>query len=319
MWAYRLSGPRRFEALELPKPAASDLADGQVLLKFRAAAICGSDLPRFLGKVDPDLPWNGEPGFPLHEIVAEVVQSKAPEFRIGDRVVGIAERHRGLQEYFPNAARLLHNLNGNQLSDTEATVIQPLGTVFNAVDRLPDVRGKRVAVIGLGPLGMLFCHLLKSRGAKTLVGVDTVDRRDVASTFGIDEVVTSFAERWATGLKDSERPQIVVEAVGHQQATVIDAIHAAAPLAHVFAFGVPDDAYYPLPFREMFRKNITFYTGATTDWNKSLSQSAAYLREHPDLVKAYITNSFPVNQVEEAFQTYAAPKIGRLKVVLTPP
>lgn len=317
MWAQRLVAPLRLEMIEIPAPRAEDLQSGQVLLKFRAAAICGSDMPRFLGKVDPDMPWNGEVGFPLHEIVGEVVGSKAPEFHPGDRVVGIAERHRGLQEYFVNGAHLLYPLNGSDLSDTQATVIQPMGTVFNAISRLPDPAGKRVAVIGLGPLGVLFCHALKSRGAKTVVGVDAVDRSDLAAAFGIDEVVTSYARLWTESLKDDQRPEIVVEVVGHQQHTLVDAIHAVAPLGHIFAFGVPDDAYYALPFRLMFRKNVSLYTGATTDWKRSLSESSEYLHRHRDLLERYITNVFPVSRAGEAFAMYAQPKVGRLKVALT--
>lgn len=318
MWAQRLTGPFRFETVDVPAPTAKDVENGQVLLKFRAAAICGSDMPRFLGKVDPDMPWNGELGFPLHEIVGEVVESKAPEFRAGDRVVGIAERHRGLQEYFVNAARLLYPLDGSPLSDTDATVIQPMGTVFNAIARLPDPAGKRVAVIGLGPLGVLFCHALKSRGAKTVIGVDAVDRSDLASTFGVDQLVTSYARIWAEKLRGDERPEIIVEAVGHQQHTVVDAIHAIAPQGHIFAFGVPDDAYYALPFREMFRKNVSLYTGATTDWKRSLAESSEYLHKHRDLLARYVTNVFPVQRAAEAYMMYAQPKVGRLKVALTP-
>lgn len=276
-------------------------------------------MPRFLGKVDPLQPWNGELGFPLHEVVGEVVATKANELSVGDRVVGIAEGHRGLQEYFVNSARLVYRLNGSDLSDAEATVIQPLGTVFNAVGRLPDVAGKRVAVIGLGPLGILFCLALKARGAKMVVGVDPIDRSDVAKVFGIDHQVRSVSGVWAASLQDAERPDVIVEAVGHQQATLVDAIEAIAPLGYIFAFGVPDDAYYSIPFRQLFRKHVTLSTGATTDWQRSLAESARFIHEHRDFLKAYITNVLPASRAEEGYRLYAQPRAGRLKVVLTPP
>jgi threonine dehydrogenase-like Zn-dependent dehydrogenase len=319
MWAQRLTGPWRLEPVDAEAPKPEQLQDGQVILKFRAAAICGSDMPRFLGKVDPLQPWNGEPGFPLHEVVGEVVASKANNLVAGDRVVGIAEGHRGLQEYFINSARLVYRLNGSDLSDTEATVIQPLGTVFNAIGRLPDVKGKHVAVIGLGPLGVLFCLALKSRGAASVVGVDPIDRSDVAGAFGIDRQIKSVSGQWVDALQEAERPDVIVEAVGHQQATLVDAIAAIAPLGHIFAFGVPDDAYYALPFRQLFRKNATLYTGATTDWQRSLAESANFIHDNRGFLAAYITNVLPTTRAEEAYRIYAQPKAGRLKVVLTPP
>jgi len=181
------------------------------------------------------------------------------------------------------------------------------------------VKGKRVAVIGLGPLGVLFCLALKSRGAASVVGVDPIDRSDVAAAFGIDRQVISVSGQWADALHDAERPDVIVEAVGHQQGTLVDAIAAVAPLGHIFAFGVPDDAYYALPFRQLFRKNATLHTGATTDWQRSLSESASFIHNNRGFLRAYVTNVLPTSRAEEAYRIYAQPKAGRLKVVLTPP
>src|SRR5579884_1276675 len=125
MWAHRLTGPSKLEPLDVPAPRPEDLQDGEVLLKFRSAAICGSDIPQYQGRIDPSFPYNGEAGFPLHE-------------NVGDRLVGIVNRHNGLQEYIVNPARYLYALNGSRLTDEEAPVIQPLATVFNAINRLPD-------------------------------------------------------------------------------------------------------------------------------------------------------------------------------------
>jgi len=317
MWAHRLTGPSRFEPVEIDPPKADALRDGEVLLRFRAAAICGSDMPMFLGKSDPAVPWLNEIGAPLHEVVADVVASKDGKLRAGDRVVGIAERHNGLQEYFVNGAHYLHSLNGSDLTDAEATVIQPLATVFNAIERIPSVRGKRVAVIGLGAIGMLFCHVFKSQGAKVVAGVDAVDRSAIARTFGIDEQVRSYSRDWADALGDLERPDVIVEAVGHQQATLVDAIRAVAPLGHIFAFGVPDEEFYAIPYLQLFRKNVTLHAGATTDWPRSLAESARYIDAHRDFLKAYITHVVPVSRAEEAFRIFAQPSASRLKVVLT--
>ncbi|MGH7661766.1 MAG: zinc-dependent alcohol dehydrogenase [Vulcanimicrobiaceae bacterium] len=319
MWAHRLSGPARLEALDIAAPAAENLQEGQVLLKFRAAAICGSDIPQYLGRHDPTFPFTGEPGFPLHEVVGDVVASKAPNLRKGERVVGIAEHHDGLQEYFVNSARCVYPLDGSDLTDAEATVIQPMGTVFNAIARLPDPKGKRIAVIGLGPLGVLFCHALKIKGAKTIIGVDPIDRGDVLRAFGIDEQVKSPSRVWAESLDEAQRPEIIVEAVGHQQHTLVDAVRAIARLGHIFAFGVPDDDFYAIPFRELFRKNASLHAGATSDWQRSLSESSRYIHEHRDFLKAYITHVLPADRASEAFRLYAQPAVGRLKVVLTPP
>ena len=78
MWSYRLVAPYTFERSELPEKSPESLADGQVLLRFLAAGICGSDLPGFSG-VKGNLPGDTGTcaaemhGFPIHEVVGEVI------------------------------------------------------------------------------------------------------------------------------------------------------------------------------------------------------------------------------------------------------
>lgn len=316
MWALRQPGPGRFERVEVPAPTAGDLRDGEVLLRLKAGAICGSDVPKFLGHLDPDNPYTGHVGVPLHEIVAEVVASRADALSPGCRVVGIARTSHGLAEYLINPASLLHRLDGG-LDDVRSTIVQPVATALSTLNRMPDVRGARVAVLGLGPLGLLFTHALKSRGADRVIGVDRVDRSDVAATFGVDELVTTNTRQWAdTDWDDDKRPSVCVEAIGHRQEVVADAITALAPHGHLFVFGLPED-HYVLPMRPFFRKHLTLQAGTTVDWRSYLAEAEAYVHEHPELSASYITHVFPMSRAQEAYETYAQPAAGRLKVALT--
>ena len=49
LWSYRLVAPYTFERDQPPGQDTRCLGDGQVLLRFLAAGICGSDLPGFRG------------------------------------------------------------------------------------------------------------------------------------------------------------------------------------------------------------------------------------------------------------------------------
>jgi threonine dehydrogenase-like Zn-dependent dehydrogenase len=193
--------------------------------------------------------------------------------------------------------------------------VQPLCTVLHAVERLGEVAGLRVAVIGQGPIGLLFSHALKARGAVHVTGVDRVDRAAIAAAFGVDEPVWNDSAAWAAALGD-ERPDIVVEAVGHQTGTLEDAVAAVAYAGTVLAFGVPDDTHYPFPFTAFFRKNATLLAGVATERRAALAAAREYLREHPDLLEPYITDVVAVEQAQSAFERAVAPTAGRLKVVL---
>lgn len=317
MWALRQPGPGRFERVEVATPGEADLGDGEVIVRTGAGAICGSDLPKFRGVVDIDHMQHGEPGAPLHEVVGEVVASRSARLPVGSRVVGRARDFNGLAEYFVNPAEEMHIVAGD-VDDVHATIIQPVGTVLSALDRVPDVRGARVAVIGLGPLGLLFTHALKTMGAGAVIGVDRVDRSDVATAFGIDELVVANARQWAgEAWADDKRPALCVDAVGHHQDIIADAVDVLSPHGHLLVFGLPED-HYVIPMRPFFRKQLTMRAGTTTDWPRYLAEAETYLDAHPELRESYITDVYPMSQAEEAFESYGRPAEGRLKVALTP-
>jgi len=316
MWAHTLTGPGRLAATEVDDLTAADLRPGEILARFEAGAICGSDLPSFLGVENQLVPGShGQPGYSLHEVVGEVVATESEAVAVGARVVGWAERHRGLAEYFVARADAVLELD-DSLSPAQATVIQPLCTVLYALDRLGDVAGRRAAVIGQGPIGLLFSHGLKSRGAAHVTGVDRVDRRAVAGDFGVDESIWDSSSRWAPSLGGAPRPEIVIEAVGHQAGTLNDAVEAVAPGGTVLAFGVPDETHYAFAFMQFFRRNATLIGGVTEDRTRSLAQARDYLQRHPGLLEPYITDVFPVTEAQAAFELAVQPAAGRLKIVL---
>jgi L-iditol 2-dehydrogenase len=310
MWAYKITAPGRLERVDVPLP---EQGPGRVLVRLHAGGICGSDLPSFLGRRNPFVDFLGEPGYPLHEVVGEVVTG---ELDAGTRIVGWAEGHHGLAEYFIARTDAIVALEDSELTDVEATVIQPLCTVLHQLDCVPDIAGRRVAVIGQGPIGLLFSHALKARGASWVTGVDRVDRSDVAAAFGVDEPVWDDAAAWASALGEAERPELVVEAVGHHAGPLEAAIDALADGGTVLAFGVPDESHYAFPFTAFFRKHATLLAGAATDRARALAGARDYLHEHRGLLAPYVTNVVPIERAQEAFETAVSPVAGRLKVVL---
>lgn len=317
MWQLRQPGPAIFERLDVPAPGVDDVGPDEVLMRFLAGSICGSDIPKFLGHVDPDNPYTGMPGVPLHEIVGRVEASRSDRFAPGDRVVGIAAKSRGLAEHIVNPAHYLHRLD-DRLGDVEATVVQPVSTVLSAYSNVSDVAGRSVAVLGLGPLGIVFAQVAKTRGAAHVTGIDRVDRSDVGEAFGIDEVVTSEIRTWASGLDDRARPDLVVDAIGHRQEILSDAVDAVAVGGELLVFGLPED-HYVFPMRAYFRKNLTMWAGATQDWGRFLAEGQDHVQKHDVLTNAYLTHTLSINDAEQAYRLYATPASGRLKVALTTP
>ncbi|WP_152360231.1 zinc-dependent alcohol dehydrogenase [Microlunatus speluncae] len=310
MWAYQLERPGHLVRRDVP--VETDPGPGEVLIRVEAGGICGSDLPKFLTAQRSSPRDEVGPGFPLHEIAGTVMRSEDPRFQPGDAVCGCMPGQRGLAELVRVPADTVVPVPDG-LSLREAVVVQPLATVLYALDRLPDVRGRSAAVIGLGPIGLLFTHVLHQRGAR-VTGIDPVDRSAVASTFGVDELFIGSVADWVD--RAGEPAEIVIEAVGHQTETIPQAIRGTALRGHLYAFGVPDDLEYTLPFREAFDRAITLYLGITQDWNGALIKAAAYLAEHRDLLPPMITHVLGPDAVNDAYTLCAGAAPDRLKVII---
>ena len=259
MWSYRIIAPYQFERTSIAEKTPDSLADGQVLLRFLAAGVCGSDMPAFRGvrgKLPGDDGRSGaeKDGYPIHEVVGEVIASRHRQHRPGDRVVGWASAFDGLMERVVT--------DGNQvaaydptLSPAQAVGLQPLACVLYAIEQLPDLNGLHVGDhrAGLDRAAVLVCGQGGGRPSRHRRRPGR-PRRDRNEQFGVDTYARATSDRWVSQLAREDRPDVVIEAVGHQVATLSHAIEAAAPGGTVFYFGVADDDSYPISMRTMLRQ-----------------------------------------------------------------
>lgn len=310
MWACLLKSPAQLCVTTAHSPEPSDLRDGEVLIELSAVGICGSDIPKFLGgSGDPP------PGWPAHEIVGTVIAARHSPLVPGQRVVGLASSHNGLAQRIISAADTLIAVTG-QFGNEEAVIIQPLATAHAALSKVKTLRGARVVVIGLGPLGLLIAHLASTSGAGPVTGIDRVDRRAVAPTFGLKEVTWSSSRAWVASVRADHLADVVVEAVGHQAGTLNDAIAAAAPDGHVVGFGVPDDSHYALDYQTLFRKRLSLTAGTTNPWRHHLHAAQRHLLKYPELASSLLTHVLPATQAQRGYELAARPDPAVRKVVI---
>ena len=320
MWSYRIIAPYLFERTSIPDNTPERLTDGQVLLRFSAAGVCGSDLPAFRG-ARGRLPGDDGPsaadkdGFPIHEVAGEVIASRHPDHRPGDRVVGWASGFDGLMERVVSDGEGLAPYDP-ALSPAQAIGLQPLACVLYACEQLPVLAGRHVAIIGQGSIGLLFSYVAKAAGARRVTGVDPVDREKHATAFGVDDAVRATSDRWVSRLAPGDRADVVIETVGHQVATLGHAIEAAAPGGTVFYFGVADDDAYPISMRTMLRNNLTLKSGVTLDRRRVLEVAGKFADEHPELLGTYLTHTFGIDDVQAAFDLACRPVPERIKIAI---
>ena len=317
MRAAQLLAPSLLATVTVSAPEPEALAEGEVIVRVSAASICGSDIPHFLRGDPPTEHPGGGAGYPLHEIMGQVSASRSADLEVGRQVVGWASRMDGLAEFVVTDASQLA-ICELCLPPWEAVVAQPLACVLFAVSRLGNVADKNVAVIGLGPIGLLFCHVLSNAGARSVTGIDIVDRSEVASEYGVTQFVHGSSSDWVRNLNESRRPEILIEAVGHQPATLRDAIGATAKGGTIYCFGIPALAEYPVDLSTVVGNNLTVIGGRTLDRRRSLEQACRYMTTHPKLASAMVTHVLPIDDAQRAYDVASRPAPGRLKVVLVP-
>jgi threonine dehydrogenase-like Zn-dependent dehydrogenase len=273
-------------------------------------------MPRFIGTFGqhggPFTPGDA----PLHEAVGDVIESTSSRLPVGIKVVGTLDPSAGLAEVVTvDEDRLIEVPKG--LDDVEAIIIQPISTVIRAVtQQFPDVTGRSTAIIGAGPTGLAFCHVLRHMRVGPITAIDPIARPE-ALDFGADEILTMTSSEWAAALAESSRRELIVEAVGHQQRTIADAIEAAADGAYVFGFGAPDDVDYVFPYLTVYLRDLTVASGRTIgNWPEILQRGAEYVVSHRRDFASYVSHVVPVEEAQRAYELYARPQEGRLKIVI---
>lgn len=318
MWAQALVGPSTLQLTQVPTPSLEDLGPTEVVLKVRAGGICGSDLPRFRGKYGEVVLTQGRAssplsGYPMHEVAGEVVATGDPGYQVGDLVVGWASGFDALAEYCRADTGGLHRYE--QVDDPiRAIALQPLACVLEAMERVP-VEGKRVLILGLGPIGSLFAHVCKDAGAALVTAVDPLEREGYED-FGVDSFIRAHSRQVAEA-QDGAVADVVIEAVGHQCSTLPDAIRLCVPEGLIYYFGIPDDDHYAMPMTEFLRKNLTLVAGVTRHRARALAAADAYVGRHPELPARYVTDVFPASQAQQAFEAAQRPRVAQLKLVVS--
>lgn len=228
MKALLLRQPRDFAIVDVPMPDLSAASGAQLLVRAKWVSMCGSDIPKFAGGKG-QLRYPLDPGAPIHECVGVVADTTSKRFHVGDLVVAKPDGERGLAEHFIAHATRAVRLPADLGDCDSCSLIQPLSTVINALDRVGPIKGRSFGVVGLGSIGLFFVWLLKQRGASEVIGIDPVDSRcRLAQELGARQTYSMRAVEVVHQVREVPSPwtapQVCIEAVGHQMDTVNDCL-----------------------------------------------------------------------------------------------
>jgi NADPH:quinone reductase-like Zn-dependent oxidoreductase len=207
---YRYGGPEVMQFEFAPEPAPRD---GEILVRVAAASVNPIDWRQRDGEVKDMFPVL----FPRvlgRDCAGVVIESRSPDFKRGDRVLGVNDQKRtGVHaEYGLVPAAQATSIPGN-VSDIDAVAIGNSGvTAYSAMVSTGKVeKGQRVLVhAAAGGVGGIAVQLAHAFGAEVFAGCSTRNI-DYVQSLGADRVIDYTKEDFAAVAKDCD---LVFDLVG---------------------------------------------------------------------------------------------------------
>lgn len=303
--ALEVTGPRQFHIIEVEAP--TPLAD-EVLIEVRACATCTNwELQTWRGTDifdRPDHPiYPQNPGSPGHEASGVVVEcgAEVTSLAVGDHVC-IYGSLRGPENdahasYVTRPAELVAKLDP-AIPFVEAAPLEMALCAVRSLDMGQPWEGRSVAVVGLGPAGILHLQVARAYGAARVVGIDVVEARLAAAKPFADQVVDA---------RDADALRAAVEAGAHtvcecsgSQPGMATGLELAREVLRIFS--VPEGAVSWGKMHWLRGIAIEPYTWRGGTQIDCLRRSAQLLAEGKLDTKAIVTDVLPYAQYAEGLR-----------------
>lgn len=312
----------RIDLIDVPEPKLDSAKvpegrAGDIIFQPQTACLCGSDLPYFNGE-HPEF-TKREVGHSLHEMVGTVVATNGKKFREGDFVLAVPVNQRGLFERYVVSEERAIPVDPRVAKDY-AVIAQPLGTVIYGLKKLPSVLDQNVAIVGQGPIGQMFCAVMRNLGAREIIVLDKLESRlklspRMGATAVINVAHVSPVEE-VQRLLGGHLADIVIEAVGHADQVLNLAVSLCRHSGRLLYFGVPPEKIDGVAWRDAFYKNITLQTTVNPDFARDFPLAMRWLAEQRIDLTPLITHKYPLREIQTAYETFRDRRDGAQKVLL---
>ena len=321
------------------------VGSGDILVKMRACGICGSDVEKVFGKY-------GQPSMRLgHEPAGIITQvgSEVSNFVVGDRVF----THHHVACYSDDCHECNHgnetmckkyyesNLEPCGLADEyvvpewnvkhggvlkipdsmsfeDAAMIEPLACCIRAWNKFTHKNNDSIAVLGIGPTGIMHALLAKIYGFEKIFCLDFNEfRLDFAKKFeaiAINSGNTNALEQIKSETAN-QGVDVVIVATSSLNA-LKDAVNFVRKGGTIVMFGVPSKgAIIDLDMSEIYSKGITIvnsYAASDFDTKEALEK----ISNKQINVSQLITHKYNLQECQEAF-VHAKSGDNAMKIIIS--
>ena len=312
--------------LRVERVAVRSPEPGEAVVRVTYGGICGSDLhywrhgavgqsilraPMILGHevvgtveraaADGTGPAEGAP-VAVHPATREHTDVRFPEgspnLSPGVRYLGSAARFPHTEGAFAGEvvlpATMLRELPAG-LDLRVAALAEPAGVAWHAVAQAGDLRGKRVLVVGSGPIGALAVAVAGRAGAAEIVAVDLHDKPlEIATAAGATRTLKA-TDAAAIGAVDAD---VVIESSGNHRG-LASAIAGATRGGTVVMVGLLPSGDQPVPIASAITRELRLV--GSFRFNDEIDAVIAALADGSLVIDPIVTHVFPVDEALEAF------------------
>lgn len=337
-----LTGIKQMELIEVPQPKIVTPKD--ILIKLKVVAVCGSDVHYYVsGKIGSQVV---QYPFPVgHECagVVEAIGKQVTKVKVGDRVaidpamfcgecdqcksgrphtcrnltfLGCPGQAEGsLSEYI-----VMPEFTCFPISDTmsfdDAAISEPLAIGMYAVNRCLGVAGKKIGILGYGPIGMSVHLAAKAKDVKEVYVTDKIDNRlSISRTTGANFSIHANSAQVSQKIMEQvpEGLDVVFECCGKENA-VNTAFDLLKPGGVLMLIGIPKFDKWSLPVDKGRHKEITIIN--VRRQNGCVEETLELLQSGKVDIQKMITHRFNFKNTKEAFDLVSDYNDGVMKAMI---
>lgn len=308
------------ENLQIEAVPVPEIGEGDVLVRVQAALTCGTDVKVFRRGYHARMIV--PPALFGHELAGDIVAvgPKVRKFRVGQRVVAansapcmecfycrrnnpnlcedLLFNNGAYAEYIRIPARIVERNMYEmpaQISYKDAALVEPLACVLRGLEETGVRSGDNIAIVGLGPIGLMFVRMAKAYGARVIAIGRRQTQLERAIRMGADDALESHdcdaTVRQVRDLTNGYGVDVAIEAVGHPDLWQMAVRFLRRGGVVNFFGGCPNDSQINLDTSLLHYSEITCMA--------SFHHTPAHIQKALDFVRrGVITSADFVNRVE---------------------
>ncbi|WP_040289669.1 NAD(P)-dependent alcohol dehydrogenase [Alicyclobacillus hesperidum] len=341
MLAAYLTDPMQIELRQIPVP---QIRDDEVLIRVESVGVCGSDVHYYehgrIGRYVVERPL-----ILGHECAGTVVRvgDGVHHLRVGDRVAvepGVtcgrcpackSGRYNlcpdvqflatppvdgAFAQYLAHRADFVYRIP-DDMSFEQAALVEPFSVGLHALNRVRLQAGERVAIMGMGPVGLMCVIAAKMKGASEIVVGDVEPRRlDVALQMGATHAIhvgTQAVGEVVQDLFGGEGVDVGIETAGNPAAltSLFAMVRRGGRMGLV---GMPPIAENTINVTQFVDDEIEMC--GVFRYANTYPAGISLLRRID--TSSLITDAYPLSRVGEALERARTNKAGSIKVMVYP-